>query len=275
MRYGFFAAAIFIILISGCKEDNLSANNQYRELKDIPQAGWDALMGKKIYFGHQSVGFNIIEGIKETAASAANTRLNIKETKNPRDLNAPIIAHSAVGRNKDPFSKIDDFKKTIEGGIGAEADIAFFKFCYVDITKDTDISSVFNAYRDTLESLQSKYPKVKFIHMTVPLRAAPRGPSVTIKRMLRLPLEDDEDNIKRHLFNRMLIKQFSNDNIVFDLASYESTGKNGGKNFFSKDNAAYPALAPEYTDDGGHLNEYGRRIIAEQLLIFLASLTVN
>lgn len=253
----------------------MSANNQYRELKDIPQAGWDALMSKKIYFGHQSVGFNIIEGIKETVSSAANARLNIMETKNPRDLKAPVIAHSSVGKNKDPFSKIDDFKKTIDDGIGAEVDIAFFKFCYVDITKDTDISSVFNAYRDTLEYLQSKYPRVKFIHMTVPLRAAPRGPSVTIKRLLRLPLEDDEDNIKRHLFNRMLIKQFSNDKIVFDLAAYESTGTNGEKTSFSKDNTEYPALAPEYTDDGGHLNEQGRKIIAKQLLIFLASLNVN
>jgi len=29
---------------------------------------------------------------------------------------------------------------------------------------------------------------------------------------------------------------------------------------------------PDYTDDGGHLNERGRKIVAEQLLIFLSNL---
>ena len=34
----------------------------------------------------------------------------------------------------------------------------------------------------------------------------------------------------------------------------------------------YYSMAPEYTTDGGHLNETGRKRVAEQLLIFLANL---
>jgi hypothetical protein len=36
----------------------------YSSLKDIPDAAWEKLSKKKIYFGHQSVGFNIIDGVQ-------------------------------------------------------------------------------------------------------------------------------------------------------------------------------------------------------------------
>ena len=41
---------------------------------------------------------------------------------------------------------------------------------------------------------------------------------------------------------------------------------------FEKDGRTYYALAPLYTNDGGHLNETGRKVVAEKLLYFLASL---
>ena len=42
---------------------------------------------------------------------------------------------------------------------------------------------------------------------------------------------------------------------------------------FTKDGENYYSLVPDYTDDGGHLNEKGRKIVAEQLLILLANLS--
>jgi len=46
--------------------------------------------------------------------------------------------------------------------------------------------------------------------------------------------------------------------------------KTDQRSFFRKGNQIYFTLIPEYTDDGGHLNTLGRKIVAEQLLIFLA-----
>ena len=34
----------------------------------------------------------------------------------------------------------------------------------------------------------------------------------------------------------------------------------------------YYTLIPDYTDDGGHLNDLGKEIIAEKLLLFLVNL---
>ena len=50
-----------------------------------------------------------------------------------------------------------------------------------------------------------------------------------------------------------------------------SVGPDIGKNL-AKHGKTFYAMAPEYTYDGGHLNELGRKKVAEQLLILLANL---
>jgi lysophospholipase L1-like esterase len=52
--------------------------------------------------------------------------------------------------------------------------------------------------------------------------------------------------------------------LIFDLALLESSSTR-------KKRRTNPALLPIYTEDGGHLNDLGSKIIAEQLLIFLAT----
>ena len=79
-------------------------------------------------------------------------------------------------------------------------------------------------------------------------------------------------NIKRNEFNDLVRKEYTGKEPVFDLAMVESTYSNGSRNRFKADGNAYSALVPEYSHDGRHLNETGRKKVAEQLLIFLANL---
>ena len=127
----------------------------------------DQLAGKKIYFGHQSVGFNIIDGIKDILSRNSGLKLNIKETRDLRDFSAPIFAHSVIGRNREPVSKIEDFKKILESGIGDKVDIAFFKFCFVDVIANTDIDNLFKYYVSTVSALEAEYPKVKIVGVEI------------------------------------------------------------------------------------------------------------
>ena len=60
---------------------------------------------------------------------------------------------------------------------------------------------------------------------------------------------------------------------VYDLAKMESTFADGKRSSFTKDGKTYHSLVPDYTRDGGHLNETGREIAAEQLLILMAGLS--
>lgn len=239
----------------------------------ISSLEWKKLSAMKIYFGHQSVGYNILSGVNDLRQESGITKVNIKETKDPADFDQPIFAHSPVGKNGSPVSKIDDFKAIMESGIGEKINVAFFKFCYVDIKSATDIDDIFRHYAQTMAGLQVKYPGVRFAHCTVPLQVSSPGVKSMIKRALGRPLTGEEDNIKRNRFNQLLAQEYGKNGLLFDLAGYESTKtdasrvcfKDGGKDIFY--------LNPDYSDDGGHLNTKGSRMAARQLIVFLQSLS--
>ena len=240
--------------------------------RDVSSVEWEKIAAKKIYFGHQSVGYNIMSGVSELARDNGAQPVNIKETKNASDFNQPVVAHSAIGKNNDPLSKINDFKAVMESGVGDVVDIAFFKFCYVDITRDTDIDKVFTRYAETMVYLEGKYPSVTFVYSTVPLRVSSSGAKTAIKKMLGRTSSDEEDNIKRNRLNQILAERYGRGGRLFDLARYEAARIGGGDIFFESNGKKYYSLNPEYTDDGKHLNALGAKIIGTELLRFLSSL---
>jgi hypothetical protein len=253
-------------------------NIPFATIKGIPDSAWKKLSEKKIFFGHQSVGFNIIEGLEDIMKENHQIRLNIVKIDTPADFNAPLFAHAWIGENTDPQSKIDAFTNFMEKAIGDKADIAFFKFCYVDVTAGTDINKVFDDYKKAASRLKKRYAKTTLIHVTVPLTSKPPGVKGWIKKTKKLvkkivgrPVFDYYDNIKRSQFNEMLREEYDGKEPVFDLAKIESTFPDGRRASFTKDGEIYYSLVTDYTYDGGHLNELGRKMIAEQLLILLAT----
>jgi len=247
-----------------------SLQTGYGRLDKISADQWEALADRRIFFGHKSVGQNIIQGLTEVMAHRPAIRLDIRETSSVEDFVKPLFAHAQIGTNKDPLSKIKGFRGIMETGVGRSVDIAFFKFCFVDIDHSTDIEALFNDYSDSLTELRAAYPDVIFPGVTVPLISRPVGIKARLKKLLgRLPWEE-ADNIKRHVFNEMLRERFKG--TLFDLAAIESRIEGDRKAGFEKDGKRYDLLHRAYTSDGGHLNEGGRQIIAIELLIFLASL---
>ncbi|MBI4845992.1 MAG: hypothetical protein HY810_05920 [Candidatus Omnitrophica bacterium] len=246
-------------------------NVDLSELKAIPQEKCDALANKKIYFGHQSVGYNIIEGVEDIMLEIPQLKLNIKETNSMDDFLKPVFAHSAVGVNSDPYSKINDFRKNIESGIGEKADAAFFKFCYVDIVDGADYKKIFEQYKRAILLLEEKYPKVKFLHSTVPLQAANPPIKVFIKKMMGKSDEGQLNNIQRNKFNEMMISEYGSKGNVFDLAGAESSYADGKREFFKDRSKKYYSMIPGFSNDGGHLNKFGRKTVAAKLIIYLSS----
>jgi hypothetical protein len=150
----------------------------------------------------------------------------------------------------------------------------------VDVTAETDAEKVFAEYRNTMSRLQKRYPKTTFIHVAVPLTSKLTGMGGLIKKTKDLVKKvigrhvyGYHDNVKRNQFNEMLGKEYDGKEPVFDLAKIESTFPDGRRSSFTKDGKTYYCLAPDYTYDGGHLNELGRKIAAQQLLLLLASLS--
>ncbi len=261
-----------IVALGACGGVNVSNNEKIQTILDIPESTWVVFSGKRVYFGHQSVGFNIVAGIEDLAADYPFLRLNLKETADAGAIEGPVFAHSRVGSNQNPRSKNQAFRELLSNGMGATLDLAAYKYCYVDIDDKTDIDAVFAAYRETVAAIHTAWPQLTLVHITVPLREAPVTWKTKIKLLLgKTNLWEFADNVARNRFNQRLLAEYGGREPVFDLARVESTFPDGRRHTFEVGGERFAALVPEYSDDGGHLNPVGRRHVAEQFLIFLAT----
>lgn len=275
MRYKLFHILIVLTaILTSCSGDKMSEQtNKFPSINDVPSSACEKLSQKKIYFGHQSVGFNMIVGIKELMKEYPQIKLNIVETTDPSKFDTGIFAHSRVGKNLDPKSKIESFAANIGNGIGDKVDIAFIKFCYVDVGKKTDVNGLFEDYREKISQLEKAFQNTTFVHLTVPLHETKLSWKTKLKTILgKTNLWEYAGNVEKNEYNDLLIKYYKGKEPVFDLAKIESTFPDGSRSFFKIKGKRYYSLVPEYTNDGGHLNEKGSKIVAEQLLILLTSL---
>ncbi len=238
-------------------------------IASLPTAGMKKLLAARIYFGHQSVGLNILEGITDVL-TAAGSSIAITEARDPKQGKGPGIFHSAIGENENPLAKIRDFDALMRAGWASRVDAAFMKLCYVDIRARTDVDAIFAAYRDTMARLKADFPGTTFIHFTAPLMARETGTRASIKRLVGRQIWGDSDNIAREKYNALLRKEYGGREPLFDLALLESSRADGSRTLYSSGGSQYAALEAAYTDDGGHLNARGRAFIAERLLLFLA-----
>ncbi|MCF8026201.1 MAG: hypothetical protein K9J79_11725 [Desulfobacteraceae bacterium] len=252
----------------------MQENQSYMEIIDsISEQQWKQLSRKNIYFGHQSVGFNIMDGVTDIMADNDEIDFTIKETSELSDFDEPVFAHSRNGENRDWQSKIDGFRDKINDGLGDNADMAFFKLCYVDITGETDVQKLFESYRQTMDQLQKAFPETVFIHATAPLKTTKTSWKTWIKKLIgKDHIWEYADNIKRNEFNDLMRQEYESTGRLFDIAKIESTYMDGSQETFEKDGNKYAALVPSYTYDGGHLNELGRKIVAAHLLNMMAGL---
>lgn len=222
---------------------------------------------RRIFFGHQSVGANILDGVNQVAQG----KLRIREGRTPALLTTPGFLHARVGQNEAPLSKVKDFEAALDS-LGGAVDIAFFKFCYVDFDASTDVDALFTEYLESSRRLEAKYPQVTFVHVTVPLTVVPQGPAAWLKQTVtRKAPWGARENAARHRFNTLLRTRLEG-RPLFDLAALESRRADGTAVTYSHEGQSLPALVAEYSDDGQHLNPVGQRRVAEALLTFLARL---
>lgn len=227
----------------------------------------------KILFGHQSVGSNILDGVRQLAHESG-VQINIHEVSRADELKTSTFGHVAVAENGKPLMKLASFERSMTNA-GQGPDIAFVKFCYVDFTSNTDVKSLFNEYRATIERLKSKHPSTTFLHVTAPLTEVEGGALSKIKRLIGRAPYGLAENMRRNEYNELLRKAYASVDPVFDLAQIESTATDGRRVTDDWKGQRIPVLAHEYSEDGGHLNALGRQRAARELVSKLAELASN
>lgn len=228
----------------------------------------------RVFFAHQSVGANIVDGIAGAYDAAGLASPDVMEvTGQPRaDLDlvgssGGFFAHSYVGVNGDPMGKIDEFDSWLRSGMGDQLDVALLKLCYVDFTAATDVDAVFEHYRVTMAHLTRDYPDIAFVSLTVPLTTEP-GLKTKVKALWGGSNTSPADNATRERYNSLLRNEFSDR--LFDIATFESTAPDGTRINGSLDGRGYYALYDGYALDEGHLDATTSQVAAARLMSLLA-----
>lgn len=220
---------------------------------------------RRVFFGHQSVGKNVLSGVPEVYAAAQLPAPTIVDLGAgfvlPGEPNEPVLAHAYIGQNGDPLGKLADFDARLRAGLADQVDVAVMKFCYLDITGETDVGALFERYRQTLADLERDFPGVTFLHATTPVKTEPIDLKWRVKEVLGRP----NDNAARERYNALMRAEYGDD-VLLDLAAIEATAPDGALTIVSHDGQRHLALAPENASDSGHLNAAGSAVAADRFL---------
>ena len=216
---------------------------------------------KRVFFGHQSVGSNILKGIRSLSPTSPIAE---HASKMPSVRSAGLY-HAFIGQNQHPHSKIDEFAQVLTQPT-ATYDYAMMKLCYVDISRVTDIDQLFQYYVAMIRELQAAVPRLQIVHLTIPLRTIRLGVRSRLKLLMGHSVTAVDDNVRREAYNQLIRSRYGDDGYMFDLADFEATRPDGTSNFVTCGDQIIRTLYSGYSDDGGHLNAHGRRMIARQLI---------
>lgn len=230
-------------------------------VSDITADDLAVVSRKRIFFGHQSVGMNVLGGIPRVYAAHGVAAPTIEEGSTQPGDDGGFISHAFIGENEKPWLKIKDFDAKMRSGLGHQVDVALMKFCYIDITANTDVGALFTTYSETLAALKRDFQQVTFVHVTVPLMTEQGQLSKLKSRLTGTTRYGSAENAARERLNALLRREYASDHLV-DLAAVESTAPDGSRAVGIYQGQRYYHLHAGYASDSGHLNDEGAWVTA-------------
>jgi hypothetical protein len=243
----------------------------------ITKANLIAVARTRVFFGYQSVGMNVLDGVPGVYADHGVSAPPIEQGATQPGPNGGFIAHKSIDEGVIDAGKtaLVDFDRAMRGGMGRQVDVALMNLCWGDIWSDTDVDALFARYRDTMAALERDFPDVTFIHLTVPLTHEP-GLFTELKKRLkallgRPDMRSQPANVARERLNALIRREYAGRHL-FDLAAIESTNPDGTRVSGSYDNQRYFALYDGYASDidWGNLNAVGSKMVATAFLEAIA-----
>ncbi len=246
-----------------------------RALESVSAECWAQVRSKRIYFAHQSVGSNMLKGVKVLLDAHSSIGLSVmayrdeskRSSSDPKPFAQTGLVQGPAGANGAGGKKIDAFVEFLRSPIAAEVDIAILKLCYADVGKSTDVDALFREYAAAIKKLKRDRPTLQIVHCTVPLKAPETGAKARVKKLVGSGTESA--NASRGRFNELVRTTYEAATIC-DVARAESIRGDRTECTVTVDGVKWPALVPEYTDDGGHLNAIGQVVVAREFLLALS-----
>jgi len=228
----------------------------------------EVLAKSRVYFGHQSVGNNLLAGLTSLSATH-NVPLRIVSAPAPDE--APGIVHAIVGRNREPQTKCDAFARFLTEQGTARWDAAILKFCYADMGEggEQNPNRVLDGYKAAVRSARTARPDLLIVHATMPLQSEGLGKRDAIRKFFGFGTSNDAHNVVRNKYNDLLRAEYAGEPLI-DLAWAESTRPDGTRTGFHRDGQFIYAMAREFTYDEGHLSDAGKEWVAREFVRSLA-----
>jgi lysophospholipase L1-like esterase len=229
---------------------------------------WSAIAGRTVYFGHQSVGSGVVAGVEGLIQEHA-LPLRVVQTRDPATVKGPAFVHFLAGQNRDYASKNAALLRLLESRMRAERPVVLLKYCHIDIAPPADPDTMFEAYRDTVDTIQFEHPDVTVVHATIPLTTVEGAFKSGAMQFFGRPTRR-KAAVARQRYNELVRAEFTGTEPIFDLAKVESTQADGVVAAFTAGGGMIETLAPENTGDGCHLNTRAQRTAARAFLDILA-----
>ncbi|MFY3743538.1 hypothetical protein ACOQFB_06500 [Anaeromyxobacter sp. Red801] len=221
------------------------------------------LATKRQLFAHQSVGANILYGGAWDGSGGLQRILRdhpeggVVLVSNPAGLAsipAGGWAEVELGTNGDPIGKIDEFDRLVRTTFTGGLDHAAMKLCFADFAESTDVAPIWARYQSVMDALERDFPG-RIVHWTVPLTSWVQGGA----------------NLRREAFSQLVRARYGPTGRVFDLAAMEQRDAQG--NLVVID--GIPAMAPDWSLDGGHVNDVFANRVATAYIGFMAAIATR
>ncbi|MDN5851265.1 MAG: hypothetical protein L0K86_00200 [Actinomycetia bacterium] len=248
----------------------MAENQRTPHIFNVAPSDLTSVSQAKVFFGHQSVGMNVLDGVRMVYAAHNMIAPLIERGVTMPSGGAGVIEHEFIGENKKPLLKIQDFDAKLRAaGLGNSVDVAMMKFCFLDVEKGTNVEELFAAYRATMADLQRDFPNLTIVHATVSLTTEQGFMSKLKSWVTGSDKSSEADNAAREQLNALIRKEYAGKHL-FDLAAAESTLPDGTRAGGTYEGMPYYQLYDGYAANYGHLNDAGAQSAATAWLSVVA-----
>ena len=234
------------------------------------------LLKSRVLFGVQSVGSDITAGVRTAFSRAHLSKPKVMNWKKALAIKGPLVATANIGRNGDPTSKLRAFAGIVNDAPRGSVTVALMAFNFQDVTAQTDVPRLFDAYVETMDSVEGANPDITFLYTTAPVTTANSWRAVDQRTVRGLGDVDQpvwQDNIARERLNSSLRERYGSTGRLFDIAALQA--RIAGDKVAAKvhEEQWYYVMNPGLSTDGKRLNEAGSVRLARELMLLVSAAT--